>query len=525
MASPYEVNRIKQSVEEKFDELKSALMMREKLLLRQLDVINNTCKQQQLGTAVITSAEPSESSIANIQFICDNEKELLTAIRNFGRYHFININLALQQLYLKNEDYIEPADDHETMFKDLNGEELLKDVDGEVEEHKKSGSITIDFSHHKSIMAHSARRMNDSIVNITLKEAKELIRQAKTRQEILVSPLNLEKLDDGVEPSTVTDVSSLAKNSESTTGGMPDVNHKYSQTQQIAKKKGFKPKITINNCNGAINLRNIASLTINCTAEDNIKAQIPLTHHLPDLKLKPEINKEDESNILVESSSSNIMKTNITPNSKFTSESTMVTSSGSTECNSSKQTTVTTSTSDNTISASISNLSSNNSSRSQSKKQKFKPIYKNEKTTYGEECEEGFQDSSSTEITCEFYNRLLNEIKKTIQNPKGRTKYATTTKTANEQSSDSIANDNAHHHVPLEDYLNSEIPQRRRFILKNFENLKIILEAQNGGDDDTFHPVQIEQWLAEIIADTDLEPMQNTDILEHSKIHTKNQES
>jgi len=64
-----------------------------------------------------------------------------------------------------------------------------------------------------------------------------------------------------------------------------------------------------------------------------------------------------------------------------------------------------------------------------------------------------------------------------------------------------------------------QVQPGKRLILKNFENLKIILEA-NSGDEDSFHPVQIEQWLAEIISETDLEPMQNTDILEHSRIHS-----
>uniref|UniRef100_A0A1B0FQ49 Uncharacterized protein n=1 Tax=Glossina morsitans morsitans TaxID=37546 RepID=A0A1B0FQ49_GLOMM len=509
--APSEINRIKQSVEEKFAELKSALMMREKLLLRQLDVINRTYKQQQLGTAVTTS------NVIDIQFVCDNEKELLTTIRNFGRYHLTNINLALQDLYLKNEDYIEPIDDHETMFKDLNAEE----VDGKAKEYNDDESVLIDFSSHKSIMAHNAKRMNNSIVNITLNEAKELIRKAKTRRETVVPPLNLEELDDEVESSIAEAVSSLSRSNESCVDGMPDVNHKYSQTQ-MAKNRHMKSEITINNCNGVINLRNIASLTINCTTEDNIKAQIPLRHHVHDLHLNPDLSKAHESNVSIGSSSSNLIQTKTGSKPKSLLESIMVTTSGSTECNSSMQTTVTTSTSDNTTPASMSNYLN---------KQKSKKTYKNEKTPHIDKHDGDFQDSSSAEVNCEFYNRLLNEIKKTMQqNPKGRTKClnataATAAKTEKEQPSDGVTADNVHLHVPLEDYLNSEMPQRKRFILKNFENLRIILEAQNGGDEDVFHPVQIEQWLAEIIADTDLEPIRNTDILEHSKIYTNDQEN
>ncbi|GBP12447.1 hypothetical protein EVAR_72643_1 [Eumeta japonica] len=55
-----------------------------------------------------------------VQFVCENEKELLAAIRNFGRYQLTNLNLALQDVYLQNEDYIKPSDDHDTLFKGLN---------------------------------------------------------------------------------------------------------------------------------------------------------------------------------------------------------------------------------------------------------------------------------------------------------------------------------------------------------------------------------------------------------------------
>lgn len=80
-------------------------MMREKLLLRQLEVINTTRKQQ------LQSGNREKDSDSSIEFLCDNEHELLAAIRNFGRYQLTNINLALQDVYLKNEDYIKPSDD------------------------------------------------------------------------------------------------------------------------------------------------------------------------------------------------------------------------------------------------------------------------------------------------------------------------------------------------------------------------------------------------------------------------------
>ena len=474
-------------------------MMREKLLLRQLEVINTTRKQQQ-------QAGKRENDIdAGVEFLCENEEELLAAIRNFGRYQLTNLNLAIQDVYLKNEDYIKPSDDHETMFKGLNESTEQDDENVALQQEEGKESIVVDFSRHKSLMEHNAKLMNESIINITLKEAKELIRQAKLKREQPVPPLNLEELDDEVESSIAEVVSSLEQGSLDLTDQLS--NNKYSQTQQqtTTKQKRFKPKITINNCNGTINLRNIASLTINCTTEDKVQAQIPVNYP------NPEYEAEDE-----EASSSLTHKQ--TQKSKTLVES-LVSSSTNTEC------TTPTSTSNSNTPKSLSNYSSNNSSRSQStKKTKTKKFQtKTEKTqNLGNKIEqpqnnikaESSSSSMANEVTCDFYNRLLNEIKKSInQQQKVRSKYTASNVTNSQQNADSAA-----------DYMTSSTTNSqpsRRLVLKNFENLRIILEANSSGDEDSFHPVQIEQWLAEIITDTDLEPMQNTDILEHSKIFSQ----
>ncbi|XP_037818593.1 uncharacterized protein LOC119608294 [Lucilia sericata] len=505
MAQQDVVNEIKQNVQEKFAELKSAVMMREKLLLRQLEVINTTRKQQ------LQSGKREKDIDSNIEFLCDNEHELLAAIRNFGRYQLTNLNLALQDVYLKNEDYIKPSDDHETMFKGLNqsGEE------GElgIEDEESRESIVVDFSRHKSLMEHNAKLMNESIINITLKEAKELIKQAKLKREQPVPPLNLEELDDEVESSIADVVSSLEQGSLEQHSELLS-NNKYSQTQQQStKQKRFKPKITINNCNGTINLRNIASLTINCTTEDNVQAQIPVRYP----------NQEDEEEEEA-SSSTNKAKSKSSQKSKTLMES-LVSSSSNTECTSPS------STSNSNTPNSLSNYSSNNSSRSQStKKPKSKKSHvKPEKSHNMEnkplrnpnnpESQDNVVESSSSsmanEVTCDFYNRLLNEIKKSI-NQQQRVRSKCTSSSVHSQATQQ----NADSSTSFNEYL-GEDPQGRRLVLKNFENLKIILEAHSSGDEESFHPVQIEQWLAEIISDTDLEPMQNTDILEHSKIYNE----
>lgn len=475
-------------------------MMREKLLLRQLEVINTTRKQQR-------QAGKRENDIdAGVEFLCENEEELLAAIRNFGRYQLTNLNLAIQDVYLKNEDYIKPSDDHETMFKGLN-QSTEESEEKCVASHEEEGkeSIVVDFSRHKSLMEHNAKLMNESIINITLKEAKELIRQAKLKREQPVPPLNLEELDDEVESSIAEVVTSLEQSSLDHNDQLS--NNKYSQTQQQAtKQKKFKPKITINNCNGTINLRNIASLTINCTTEDKVQAQIPVNYPNPDY----EAEEEEASSSLTNKQQHQKSKTLVES---------LVSSSTNTEC------TTPISTSNSNTPKSLSNYSSNNSSRSQStKKPKTKKFQtKIEKSQNIENKSEPqnnkFESSSSSmtnEVTCDFYNRLLNEIKKSInQQQKVRSKCtAAASITTSQQNADSSGKIYA-------DYVNTGNEPGRRLVLKNFENLRIILEANSSGDEDSFHPIQIEQWLAEIITDTDLEPMQNTDILEHSKLFSE----
>ncbi|XP_005188880.2 uncharacterized protein LOC101897186 [Musca domestica] len=505
MATQDIVNEIKQNVMEKFSELKSALMMREKLLLRQLDVINTTSKQQ------LQQQDEDEKNNPGIEFLADNEKELLAAIRNYGRFQLTNINLTLQN---QNEDYIKPSDDHETMFKGLN----QSVVEGNQEEDE---SIVVDFSHHKSLMERNAKMVNDSIINITLKEAKELIKQAKAKREIQVPPLNLEELDDEVESSIADVVSSLEANSEQYSASN---NNKYSQTQQHGtKQKRFKPKITINNCNGTINLRNIASLTINCSTEENIQAQIPVKY----AQQGGQADDHEEDDLEEPHSSTSKAKDN--HSSKTLVESSVVSSSSNTE-----ECTSPTSTSQATTPNSLSNYSSNNSSRSHSKKHKLKKSHKtqtnsleNKPLPSGSTDYAAADSSSPNEVTCDFYNRLLNEIKRSIhQQQKTRTKCSSTAQSRHQVNAADSTTSQA---TTFSDYMLSggdkQNGNSRRFVLKNFENLKIILEANSSCDEESFHPVQIEQWLAEIISETDLEPMQNTDILEHSKIHNESQDT
>ncbi|XP_017844456.2 uncharacterized protein LOC108601072 [Drosophila busckii] len=437
------LEQAKANVQDKFNEIRAALLMREKLLLRQLEVIANTQRQQE--TAPLYTESEGDNKECEMCFVTGKEEEelLLSAIRRFGHFQLdSSMQLALHRTQdnrtagLRNEDYIEPTDDHETMYKCLEETDYkLNDDEAQAE------SIVVDFSRNKALLEDNAKR---SIINITLQEAKDLIRRAKIKRETYVPPLNLEELDDELESSIAEAVSSLGRSCSEQQAPLSN------QSKPKARKPRFKPKITINNCNGTINLRNIASLTINCASEEAVSAALPLTTQAP-----------------ADSSSSPTEQSSITPSS--------------------------------------STYSSNASSRSQSKKQKNNKILEQPVAS----------TSDSQDDACDFYNRLLNEIKKSLKTqpkPEYQEPAATTTTAAEPVSSTAES----------ESILSSQVQPGKRLVLKNFENLKIVLEA-NSGDEDSFHPVQIEQWLAEIISETDLEPMQNTDILEHS--HINNSES
>lgn len=479
------LDEVKDTVQKKFNEIRAALHMREKLLLRQLEVIANTRQQQQLLKKSPTEMENSNSvgkkDQSGVRFIPgeseDAEEKLLTAIRSYGHFLLDNsdMQLALQDYRttgLRNEDYIEPLDDHETMYKCLqDGQVSYLDLD---EDGAPPEAIVVDFSRNRSLVEDNAKR---SIINITLQEAKDLIKKAKIKRDTYVPPLNLEELDDELESSIAEAVSSLGRETSAKS---------KSSVQEPPKCKGrkqrFKPKITINNCNGTINLRNIASLTINCASEEAVSAEMPLAKSADSSTTEP---------------------SNSTP----------------------------------TTTASSSNYSSNASSRSQSKKQKAnKKLDKIEREPSSDSTPtpgqaQRYEETEIHDVTCDFYNRLLNEIKKSMVEKPRRTfnQLAEPVQTSAADSS-CDANCNPKQSAAKQEPVSTttslthsesgpQLQPGKRLILKNFENLKIILEA-NSGDEDSFHPVQIEQWLAEIISETDLEPMQNTDILEHSRIHS-----
>ncbi|XP_055843872.1 putative uncharacterized protein DDB_G0277255 [Episyrphus balteatus] len=483
-----DLEKLKLDVQVKFDKIREALNVREKLLLRQIDVILTSRQHKNASASSVsvlsstTNNNPRRSTNAGqtppattssecdeIQLIADNEENILNSIRSYGKFNLDNINLALQDLYI-NEDYIAPGIDHDTMYK------CLSNNSSDASNGNDEESIVVDFSTNKKLIRDNVSSMNESIINITLNEAKELIRKSNklsgtatttaTETDAPIMPLNLEGILDEDEFDDVDG------------DGMPaaPTHSKSSQTIENSKRKlRFKPKITINNCNGTINLKNISNLTINCATEDSFKATEP--------------------------TSATNNKNGDLP----------------------KSTTVTTNTTTSTSSAG-SNHSSNSSANSASSSNAISP-QQNDKKRHNVDVEFNDDDRSAT---CEFYNRLLNEIKNSLKqkSPKIITdnqRYVSGT-TDNDDEDErqpvtSTTTDDSNGNETSSKTTSQSMPMapNKKLVLRNFENLKIILEANDNSD--AMRPVQIEQWLAEIISETEIEPMQNTDILEHSKIH------
>lgn len=120
---------------------------------------------------------------------------------------------------------------------------------------------------------------------------------------------------------------------------------------------------------------------------------------------------------------------------------------------------------------------------------------------------------------CEFYNRLINEIKNCMRRSDNSDLPSTTKDSSSlkHNSSSAFSRDS-----------NSFDSHCKKILLKNLKNLKIqIPDDENNHqlsgylDANTItHPVQIEEWLKQIISETEIEPMQNVEILEHSIINT-----
>lgn len=205
-------------MQETFNNIRSALDIREKLLTRQIDAIHHQNRHRKTKL------------IDQMKFLPDNEENVLAHIRLLGRFNLDNLdNFQTSDPFIV-EDYISPNDDHDLMHKGFNGnvESNVNEVDV---------STVLDFSNNKALINENANNINDSIINITLNESRELIEESRE----LIEKAKLFELDEFLaEPENVV-----------------------MEEQPVAKSKRNSQKIKIHNCSGTINLKNISKLTIN----------------------------------------------------------------------------------------------------------------------------------------------------------------------------------------------------------------------------------------------------------------------
>ncbi len=331
-----------------------------------------------------------------MKFLPDNEENVLAHIRLLGKFNLDNFQTSDPFIV---EDYISPNDDHDFMYKSFNGnlESTVDNVDV---------STVLDFANNKALINENANNINDSIINITLNESKELIEESRE----LIERAKLFELDEFLaEPEKV-----------------PIAVEETPVTTTKAKRNS--QKIKIHNCTGTINLKNISKLTINTNCRGTDK------------------------------------KDNLT----FATGTTTTTSSSSTSGNLSTPT---------------------------------------------------MNDANCATYNCEFYNRLISEIKNCIRRSDNSDMPSTT------KDSSSLKNNSSSAFTPDSNSFDSHC---KKILLKNIKNLKIQIpdghqQPSMSGylDANTItHPVQIEEWLKQIISETEIEPMQNVEILEHSIINS-----
>lgn len=159
-----------------FDRIRKALDLREKLLLRQLSV-------------VVQQSHHVTFQFDNIKFVDSGEEELIGRIRTYGKYNIDNFNIILKEPY-ENEDYIQPGDDHDLMHKSCR-----RGVGDDERENPESEEIVVEFFNNKSLIKDGAEMVRESIINLALNESKELIDKSFNESADLQLDLERIKID------------------------------------------------------------------------------------------------------------------------------------------------------------------------------------------------------------------------------------------------------------------------------------------------------------------------------------------
>lgn len=255
----------KSLIKNHFNKIRQALDLREKLLLRQIEVLTSQYKNRELNQKI---------HIDQVDFISTNEDDLLNLIRSYGKFNIENFKIS--DLY-ESQDYISPENDHELYNKSFHDNPHCDE------------EVQFSSLDNKKIIKDKCNQLNESIINMTLNESKELIEKSldlvstvsdKLKKDMKVSENQTKKQQKNENIDNTTGRPGNQESSEKT--DKPNEHKQLVKSKSDEKSKPSKLKrnepttsstkktlknisnLTLNNCcNGIINLRNISNLTIN----------------------------------------------------------------------------------------------------------------------------------------------------------------------------------------------------------------------------------------------------------------------
>lgn len=176
-------------------------------------------------------------------------------IRSFGKFNLDQY--AILNDVFTTDDYICPSDDHDFMYKKL--EEKKNGV--------KDNEIIVDFANNKSLIKENGNLLNESIINITINESKQLIEKSTNNLEVVKPQGRVFSGTDCTNHRRQNDENKFEKLIKQT---KPLETHLNPESIPIKKEKVNLNKsmknisnLTINNCTGTLNFKNISNLTIN----------------------------------------------------------------------------------------------------------------------------------------------------------------------------------------------------------------------------------------------------------------------
>lgn len=211
--------QIRSSMQESFDNIRKALDIRERLLTRQVEVV----------------LQSSQQTKNKIQFLPENEKDVLHLIRIFGTFN-VNVH-KFNSDFLSNEDYEEDSV--------LMNKQLI--IDDDESETKRDDDKDKDKAGYVNSVDENANKINESLINIILVESKELIEKPRPTTKGIPKPLKKQSSTSHQLSSSQIDT---VKGTNIVGGGG-------------GSKKKFSPLKNLTLNSGTLNLRNITNLTIN----------------------------------------------------------------------------------------------------------------------------------------------------------------------------------------------------------------------------------------------------------------------